>query len=122
MKIQRLTVALAGGALLLAALALYERSAGAQSAPAVVRAQAIELVDARGRVRAQLNVADPGSEVIFRLRDARGTVRVKLGASATGSGLVLLDEATEPGVQLRASQKGTSLTLERGAKRRVLSP
>jgi hypothetical protein len=34
------------------------------------------------------------------MRDASGTIRVKLGAGNGGSGLILLDETTEPGVQI----------------------
>jgi len=102
----------------------YERSTGAhaaQAAPEVVRARAIELVDAGGHVRAQLTVESDG-EVVFRLRDATGAVRVKLGASEDGSGLVLANEATEPGVHILATRAGTSLTLQRGSERRVIRP
>jgi hypothetical protein len=48
----------------------------------VLRAQRIELVD--------------------RIRDLEGNIRVKLGASQSGSGLVLLNDRTEPGVQVLA--------------------
>jgi hypothetical protein len=87
----------------------------------VLRAQAIELVDSSGRVRAQLNVS-PDGEVVFRLRDATGAVRAKLGASEAGSGLVLLNHATQPAVHVLATRAGTSLALQRGGKRRVLRP
>jgi hypothetical protein len=93
----------------------------AAEAPDVLRARAIELVDERGQVRAQLEVEDSG-EVVFRLRDSEGTIRVKLGAAKDGSGLLLLDEKTEPGVHLLAKDDGTSLTLSDGAGRRVFSP
>lgn len=121
MKIKQVAVAFAGvGALALLGAALQGRAAEAKSVPTVLRAQAIELVDARGRVRAQLNVN--GEQVVLRLRDAAGTVRVKLGADEAGSGLLLLDEATEPGVHLLATRNGTSLALQRGEQRRVLTP
>jgi hypothetical protein len=100
---------------------LYDRPAAAQSVPDVVRARAIELVDARGRVRAQLNVESTG-EVVLRLRDSTGTIRVKLGASDDGSGLLLANEATEPGVHILASWRETSLTLQRGERRHVITP
>jgi len=106
---------------LLLGVVLRERAAAAQRISAVLRARAIELVDGRGRVRAQLDVEAEG-EVVFRLRDSNGTIRVKLGASESGSGLVLADEATEPGVHILATRSGTSLTLQRGARRRVISP
>ena len=122
MRIQRLAVALTGTAIALALGGLlYERSASAQPAASVVRAQAIELVDARGRVRAQLNVESSG-EVVFRLRDSTGTIRVKLGASEDGSGLLLANEATEPGVHILANRRATSVTVKRGERSHVLAP
>jgi hypothetical protein len=66
----------------------------------------------------------------LRLLDRSGTIRVKLGASESGSGLLLLDGATEPGVQIiakwgdtAAKPTTTSLTL-RGAngQERVITP
>jgi hypothetical protein len=120
MKAQPLAVAFIGLLLLLGVL-LQERPAGAQAVPLVLRAQAIELVDAQGQVRAQLNLESSG-EVVFRLRDSKGTIRAKFGADTAGSGLVLLNERTEPGVHILATRTGTSLALKRGAKRRVLRP
>jgi hypothetical protein len=38
-------------------------------------------------------------------------VRVKLGASQAGSGLLLLNNSTEPGLQLLAQPSGTKLVL-----------
>ncbi len=95
----------------------------------VLRARTLELVDERGRVRARLNVESDG-EVVFRLLDQQGTIRVKIGASGTGSALLLLDEATEPGVHMIARRRGsadrpatTSVTLRgEGGRERVLSP
>lgn len=122
MQIQRLAVALTGTAIALVLGGfLYERSASAQPAASVVRAQAIELVDARGRVRAQLNVESSG-EVVFRLRDSTGTIRVKLGASEDGSGLLLANEATEPGVHILANRRATSVTVKRGERSQVIAP
>jgi hypothetical protein len=90
--------------------------------PAVLRAQAIELVDKAGKVIAQLYVGEDGGGNI-RLRSADGTVRVKLGATNNGSGLLLLDKDTEPAVTLGSNQAGTSLTLaERGKPKRVITP
>jgi hypothetical protein len=106
-------------------LLLHERvgpaDADAKAVPAVLRGKAIELLDRRGRVRAQLNVS-PDGEVIFRLRDENGTIRAKFGADETGSGLLLLDDRTEPGVHMLAKRTGTSVTLQRGDQRRVLTP
>jgi hypothetical protein len=107
---------------LLLGMLLLERSAAvAQAVSSVLRARAIELVDDSGRVRAQLDV-ESGGEVVFRLRDASGTIRVKIGASEEGSGLVLLDESTEPGIHMLATRAGTSLSLRRGPQQQVIRP
>jgi hypothetical protein len=96
---------------------------------AAIKTSLLELVDDRGLVRAQLKV-EPDGEVVFRLRDSKGSIRVKLGAGETGSGLLLLDEATEPAIQMIARRNGvtnrpttTSITL-RGANSqpRVIKP
>jgi hypothetical protein len=122
MKIQRVSVAFAGIALLLLlGVLLRDRPAGAQEVPAVLRAQVIELVDGGGLVRAQLKV-EPDGEVVFRLRDKNGTVRVKLGAGVDGSGLLLANEKTEPGVHILATRTRTFVALQRDRKRRVLRP
>jgi hypothetical protein len=122
MRIQRVLAALlcANGLLLLAVL-LQGRGAVAQAVPPVLRARAIELVDDRGLARAQLDVESSG-EVVFRLRDASGTIRVKIGASEEGSGLVLLDQAAEPGVHVLAKRANTSLTLAKGTRRHIIEP
>jgi hypothetical protein len=49
--------------------------------------------------------------VIFRLRDEKETIRVKLGASEEGSGLLLINDLTEPDVHLLAKQDDTSVTI-----------
>ena len=96
--------------------------AAAQDVAPVLRAQAIELVNAQGVVVGQLYTGDDGSGNI-RLRSADGTVRVKLGATGDGSGLLLLDRDVEPAVTLGSSADGTSLTLaEQGRKSRVIRP
>lgn len=92
-------------------------------APSVVRAQAIELVDAQGNVRGQLFLgADGGGNI--RLRAANGEVRVKIGATVDGGGLMFADKNTEPAVQLRAGgTTGTSLRLAGPDKKeRVITP
>jgi hypothetical protein len=114
-------VVLSGLALTLLLAATRRVLAAAPGAREVLRAHAIELIDDRGRVRAQLDVEQSG-EVVLRLRDENGVIRVKLGASQDGSGLLLLDEKTEPGVHLLAKDDGTSLTLSDGGQRRVLEP
>lgn len=111
MRVQRLVLALTAVNVTLVLIVLvYGLSAARQTEGSVLRAEEIELVDAQGQVRAQLNVESNG-EAVFRLRDEQGTIRVKVGASEDGSGLLLLNESTEPGVQILAKSSGTSLTL-----------
>ena len=121
MQIQRLAVAMTGIAIVITAGALLYDRAAAQPTSNVLRAQAIELVDARGRVRAQLNVESNGA-VVLRLRDSSGTIRVKLGADGEGSGLLLANEATEPGVHLLATRSATHMTVKRGERSQVIAP
>jgi hypothetical protein len=129
MKLQRfLVVLLVVNFVLLALLFTRQRASAAQAIDPILRARALELVDARGRVRSRLNV-EPGGEVVFRLFDQTGTIRVKLGAGEDGSGLVLNDETTEPGVHIVArrapvaERKTTSITLTgSGERQRVITP
>jgi hypothetical protein len=130
MRVQRLAIALTAINLLLLLLAVARTgSATAQPVAPIVRGRAFELVDARGQVRSRLNV-EPTGEVVLRLLDKNGTIRVKLGAAEDGSGLVLLDEATEPAIHIIARRTGTpekptttSLTLRgTGGQQRVIRP
>jgi hypothetical protein len=123
MKIQVLAIALAVINLVLLLFILTQaESTTAQSVVPVLRAQAIELVDDQGQVRAQLNVESNG-EVVFRLRDATGAIRVKLGAAEDGSGLLLIDESTEPGVHILVKPSGATLTLTgKDGQQQVLKP
>ena len=91
----------------------------AAPAPAVLRAQLIELVDSRGTVRAQLRTEADGA-VVFRLTDQRGQIRVKLGAGEEGSGLLLADETSEVGVHLLSGISG--LTGQRDTKLVLAAP
>lgn len=108
MKLQRLALALTVTNLVLFGLAVMQlRSAREQAITPVLRVRTLELVDERGQVRSRLNV-ESDEEVIFRLFDRNGTIRVKLGAGEDGSGLLLADEATEPGVHIIARRSGTA--------------
>ena len=109
--------------ILLIALLAQSRLIATQRIPEVLRVRAFQLVDENGEVRAQLNVDGTNGEVIFRMMDQEGTIRVKMGASEQGSGLVLLNELTEPGVHILAQQGNTSLTItdQSGAKQ-VIEP
>jgi hypothetical protein len=107
---------------LLIVLLMQGRMIAAQTVPEVLRVRAFELVDENGHVRAQLNV-EPSGEVVFRLRGQDESIRVKLGASADGSGLVLINNETEPGVQLLAQRGETGLTLTgQDGEKQVIEP
>ena len=107
-------------ALNLLLIVLVAAQAGPSGKPQeVLRGRAIELIDERGQVRATLDVDDTG-EVLLRLRDRNGTIRVKLGAAEHGSGLLLVDDATDPAIQIiarrtpTASRPGTTSITLRG--------
>ncbi len=111
MKIYRLGVALCiVNLLLLVFISLQDRSWADERVLPILRTRAIELLDEKGKKRAQLNVESDG-EVVFRLRDSTGTIRAKFGADARGSGLILMDERTEATTQLRANEHGGTLTV-----------
>jgi hypothetical protein len=118
----RITVALGllNLALLLAA-AGTSRPEGSPG-PAVLRGSALELVDQQGKARATIRVESSG-EVVLRLFDQQGTIRVKLGAGTDGSGLVLNNDATEPGVHLLAKSEGSSVRItNKDGHQRVVAP
>jgi hypothetical protein len=129
MSVQRFALVLTVINLVLLSLTLPGvLSSSAQSVNPLLRARVLELVDQEGRVRSRLNV-ERGGEVVFRLLDESGTIRVKLGAGEHGSGLVLLDETTEPAVHLLARRTGTGarpgttgLTLRAGSQTRIIKP
>ena len=89
--------------------------------PQVVRAHAFELVDASGQVRSLLNIEESG-EAVFRLRSQDGEIRVKIGASDDGSGLLLIDDATEPGVHMLAQRDGTLIKLRADGEENIITP
>jgi len=104
------------------ALGLRGARLDAQAEGAVLRGRVLELVDEQGRTRSRLNV-EPDGEVVLRLFDRDGTIRVKLGAGVDGSGLVLLNDETEPGIHLLAKASGSTLTLRnKGGQERILVP
>lgn len=118
----RLAAVLTGiNIVLLAALLWHGRTLTAQAVPDVLRARSLEIVDANGSRRLQVTT-EPDGEAILRMRDRSGTIRVKLGAGDNGSGLLLLDGATEPGLHVLVTRRGTSLTLKSGEAETVLRP
>jgi hypothetical protein len=109
MKAQRLTIVLTVLNLVVLVLTATVGRTTAQTTATILRGHALELVDDQGQVRSRLNVESNG-EVVLRLLDQSGAIRVKLGASAGGSGLLLLDEATEPAIQMIARRTATADT------------
>ena len=107
MKIrQMVAILIAMNLILLLAILVPNRDVVAQNDLGVLRGHSLELVGDDGQIRAQINIEDDG-QVVLRLRDETGAIRVKVGADSYGSGLVLLDEATEPAIQMIASQAGS---------------
>lgn len=123
MRSQRIVIALTVVNLLFLLSTLGQaRSADVQGSTPVLRGRALEVVDEHGQIRARLNVESNG-EVVFRLLDQEGTIRVKLGAAQDGSGLVLANDATEPGVHILAKATGSSLKLKnKDGRERILTP
>lgn len=109
-------LALANFALLTMLASRGDGTQAASATPRVLQAELIELIDAKGAVRAQLQTEDDGA-VILRLRDRNGNVRVKLAADELGSGLLLADNRTDVGVHIlsgvsRLTQKpATAITV-----------
>jgi hypothetical protein len=120
-----LRIAVALGALNLAILVgagVQTRAAGAQGGEDILRGRALELVDEGGKPRARIDVESNG-EVVFRLLDQEGTIRVKLGAGKDGSGLLLANDATEPGVHILAKATGSSIkVVNKDGRERVIAP
>ena len=129
MTLNRLSVAIALVNLaLLLSLIVQGGAINVAATQPLLRAELIELVDARGVVRGRLKTEDDG-DVAFRLLDRNGTVRVKLGASEMGSGLLLADDQTEVGVHILSgiskltNERNTMITLaDPGNVKRVIRP
>lgn len=102
-KVQRLTFVLTAFNLILLAFGVAQmHSAAAQEVVPVLRGRALEIVDDRGRVRAEIKVlpAQPAlrmpdgttgypEAVQLRLISSQGSPHVKLVTTEDGSGLVL---------------------------------
>jgi hypothetical protein len=115
----------AGIAVFMAALVLImtvARSEAGSRKPEILRGSGLELVDDGGKTRVRINVEADG-EVVFRMIDQNGAIRVKLGGGKDGSGLVLLNEAAEVGIQMLAKSGRTSVRLSAPERKDIiLSP
>jgi hypothetical protein len=103
-----------------------QQVAQAQSAPDILRAKGLEIVDDRGIVRAQIVVQPNNGGVLFRLIDEQQKPLVKLGAGAEGSGLMLTGDPARQdwsGIQVMAKPAGSTLRLlNLDGKERVIKP
>ena len=96
----------------------------------VLRGRALEIVDAQGRVRANILVHGPETvnnklypeTVLFRMSDPKSGPVVKLTAAANGSALGLSDDA-DGGVQLFARDTGSFVkVVDKKGKEQILRP
>jgi len=78
-----------------------------------IQVREFELIDDKGTPRVSIKVENDG-EVMFRMFDGSHTIRVKLGGGKDGSGLVLMDDETNPGVQILSKQEGGKVNLVDG--------
>ena len=137
MKTQRLlTILTAVNLGLLGYQALQPRLASAASpdVPAVLRARALEIVDAQGRIRASLAVLPEDPKVIWngkpypetvllRLISAEGRPNVKLGASRMGAALLVGGEANPTYIQVLAEGgKSTLKMINHDGAERLITP
>jgi hypothetical protein len=102
--------------------------------PAVLRGHALEIVDARGKVRASIAVIpeDPKVKwngrpypetVLLRLMSPEGRPNVKLGASHVGAGLLIGGESNPTYIQVLAEGGETTLKLlNKDGTERVIKP
>jgi hypothetical protein len=102
----------------------------------VLRGRALELVDERGRVRAEIKVlpADPNVKmpdgttgypetVLLRLIDSEGAPNVKIAATEDGSGISLGGASNPTHVQVLARGTNTTLTLvNQDGRKHVIAP
>lgn len=137
MKTERLLITLTAVNLgLLAYQVVQPRLAGASTAdiPAVLRGSALEIVDARGKVRASITVIPEDPKVIWkgkpypetvllRLISPEGKPNVKLGASQRGAGLVIGGELNPTYVQVLAEGGESTVKLvDKNGTERVIKP
>jgi hypothetical protein len=137
MKTQRLlTILTAINLALLAYQLLQPRLAVAATAdaPGVLRGTALEIVDARGKVRASITVLPEDPKVIWkgkpypetvllRLISPEGRPNVKLGASGMGAGLLIGGESNPTYVQVLAEGGESTIKLiNKDSTERLIKP
>lgn len=137
MKTQRLLTILTAVNLGLLGYQIFQpRLAAASTAdvPAVLRGRALEIVDARGRIRASLSVLPEDPKVVWkgkpypetvllRLMSPEGRPHVKLGASRMGAGLLIGGESDPTYVQVLAEGGETTIKLiNKDSTQRLIKP
>ena len=99
---------------------------GAQNPAPVLRGRGLEIVDAQGRVRAEILVHGPETvygktypeTVLFRMATAQQAPLMKLSVSEEGSALGLQDDSEPGSVELRANRnKGNYIKVVNSAGR-----
>ena len=102
--------------------------------PAVLRGRALEIVDARGKIRASIAVLPEDPKVIWngkpypetvllRLMSPEGRPNVKLGASHMGSGLLIGGESNPTYIQVLAEGGEATLKLiNKDGTERLIKP
>jgi hypothetical protein len=136
-KVSRLTLVLTAINLTVLMLTWTQlRTAAAQNTPDVLRGRALELVDARGRVRASIEVLprDPSvrmpdgttgypETVLLRLIDSNGSPHVKIAATEDGSAVVFGGQSDPTLIQLLARGATASITtVNKDGRQRVIEP
>jgi hypothetical protein len=101
-----------------------------QNSLAVLRGSALEIVDTRGRVRAQIGILPPSTvdgklypeTVLLRLIDPKSGPVVKVGAASNGGAIGLTDGA-DRGVQIFAHDTASLVRIvNRSGKEALLRP
>ena len=133
MKTQRLIITLTviNLSVLLIVLLLFLTSFKSDVFP-IVRAQAFELIDKNGKVRAEIKVlpAEPTLKmpdgtvgypetVLFRLVDSGGGPNVKISATEDGAGLVLGGEAGYVQILSRTAEPTIKLANKKGKEQLI---
>jgi hypothetical protein len=138
MKTQRIAIALTVINLLILVTAMSRIGSAATQPSPMLRGRGLEIVDARGKVRAQiiLIAADTAAKtargttypetVLLRLIDPNGRPGVKIGTSVDGSGISLAGDSERRdwnGIQILAESAGTSLKLtNKNGRKQIITP
>ena len=139
MRIQRIAIALTviNLLILITAMSRIGLAATAQTVP-MLRGRGLEIVDDRGKVRAQIIVlpVDTAAKtargqnypetVLLRLIDPNGRPGVKIGTSVDGSGMSLAGDSERRdwnGIQILAESAGTSVKLtNKNGRKQIITP